>query len=52
MKEYPITLNEFKLFFMRDAGVEYQPYPDWSPEATYAKDDLVVFIYKFRISKK
>lgn len=29
MNEYPVTLNEFKLFFMRDAGLEYQPYPTW-----------------------
>lgn len=27
MIEYPITLDEFKLYFLREAGLEYQPYP-------------------------
>lgn len=27
--KYPVTISEFKLFFMRDAGIEYQPYPTW-----------------------
>lgn len=25
--EYPVTLEEFKLYFLREAGLEYQPYP-------------------------
>lgn len=29
MNKYPVCLDEFKLFFMRDAGIEYQPYPTW-----------------------
>ena len=29
MNKYPVSLEEFKLFFMRDAGIEYQPYPTW-----------------------
>lgn len=27
--KFPITLDEFKLFFLREAGLEYQPYPTW-----------------------
>lgn len=27
MIEYPVTLDEFKLYFLREAGLEYQPYP-------------------------
>lgn len=26
---FPVTLDEFKLFFLREAGLEYQPYPTW-----------------------
>lgn len=29
MKEYPVTLDEFKEYFLREAGIEYQPYPSW-----------------------
>ena len=29
MNKYPVSLDELKLFFMRDAGIEYQPYPTW-----------------------
>lgn len=29
MNEFPITLDEFKSFFLRETGVEYQPYPSW-----------------------
>lgn len=25
--EYPVSLEEFKLYFLREAGLEYQPYP-------------------------
>ena len=28
-QKFPITLEEFKLFFMREAGLEYQPFPTW-----------------------
>ncbi len=48
MKEFPITLPEFKLFFMRDAGVEYQPYPDWMPETIYNKGDKVLYILNYK----
>lgn len=27
---FPVTLNEFKLYFLREAGLEYQPYPTFS----------------------
>ena len=37
-------LDEFKLYFLREAGLEYQPYPNWDFEATYAKDDKVIAI--------
>ena len=36
MIEYPITLDEFKLFFLREAGLEYQPYPTFV-KTTYDK---------------
>lgn len=26
-KEFPVSLAEFKLYFLREAGLEYQPYP-------------------------
>lgn len=26
---YVVTLDEFKLYFLREAGLEYQPYPSW-----------------------
>lgn len=48
MKEFPIKLPEFKLFFMRDAGVEYQPYPDWMPETIYNKGDKVLYILNYK----
>lgn len=41
-------LDEFKLYFLREAGLEYQPYPNWDFEATYAKDDKVVAIVNFK----
>lgn len=48
MTEYPISLAEFKLFFMRDAGIEYQPYPDWEPETAYNEGDFVLHIVGFK----
>lgn len=36
---YPITLDEFKLFFLREAGVEYQPFPSWV-KTVWDKGDL------------
>jgi len=29
MTEFPITLDEFKSFFLRETGIEYQPFPSW-----------------------
>lgn len=26
---YVVTIDEFKLYFLREAGLEYQPYPTW-----------------------
>lgn len=33
---FPITIEEFKSYFMREAGLEYQPYPTWV-KTTYDK---------------
>lgn len=27
--KYPVSLDEFKEYFLREAGIEYQPYPSW-----------------------
>ena len=40
MIEYPITLDEFKLYFLREAGLEYQPYPTFV-KTTYDADQKV-----------
>lgn len=40
MNNYPITLDTFKTYFMREAGLEYQPYPTFV-KTTYDKDDVV-----------
>lgn len=37
--QYPITLDEFKMFFLREAGLEYQPYPTWE-KTTWDKGDV------------
>lgn len=29
MNEYPVSLDEFKSYFLREAGLEYQPYDSW-----------------------
>ena len=44
-----LLLNEFKLYFLREAGLEYQAYPDWNPETTYAKDDRVTAVVNFKV---
>jgi hypothetical protein len=41
-------LDEFKLYFLREAGLEYQPYPNWDFETTYAKDAKVVAVVNFK----
>lgn len=38
--EYPITLDAFKTYFMREAGLEYQPYPTFV-KTVYMKDEYV-----------
>ena len=44
-----LLLNEFKLYFLREAGLEYQAYPDWDIETTYAKGDKVTAIVNFKV---
>ena len=48
MIDYPVALDVFKLYFLREAGLEYQPYPSWDFETTYAKDDKVVAVVNFK----
>lgn len=48
MTDYPITLDEFKLFFMREAGLEYQPYPSYSADEVYNTDDRVIAVVNFK----
>lgn len=47
MNEYPITINEFKLYFLREAGLEYQPFPNWDAETVYNTGDEVVHLVNF-----
>lgn len=47
-EEFPVTLAEFKLYFLREAGLEYQPYPDYDPEAEYTVGDKVVAVVNFQ----
>jgi hypothetical protein len=49
MIEFPVDIDTFKLYFLREAGLEYQAYPNWDPEATYAKDDKVTAIVDFKV---
>lgn len=37
--KFPICLDEFKGFFMREAGLEYQPYPTWT-KTVWDADDI------------
>lgn len=46
--EYPVSLQEFKLYFLREAGLEYQPYEDYDPEKEYAIGDKVVAVVKYQ----
>lgn len=39
---YPITLEEFKSFFIRESGIMYQSYQEWKPSEGY-KAETVVF---------
>lgn len=49
MNDYPVDINMFKLYFQREAGLEYQPYPNWDIDVTYAKDDLVVANVNYKV---
>ncbi len=40
MTEYPISLDEFKLYFLREAGLEYQPYETFV-KTVYSTGDKV-----------
>lgn len=46
--EYPVSLAEFKLYFLREAGLEYQPYANWDAETTYATGDKVVAVVNYQ----
>lgn len=47
--EYPVSLDEFKTFFLREAGIEYQPFPNWDAEKTYSAGDKVIHIVNFKV---
>lgn len=47
---FPISLDEFKSFFLREAGIEYQPYPNWEEGKTYATGDKVLHVVNFKVS--
>lgn len=47
--EYPVSLNEFKTFFLREAGIEYQPYPTWEEGKVYNAGDKVVHVVNFKV---
>ena len=46
---FPVDLQTFKLYFLREAGLEYQAYPNWDPEQTYSKDDKVTAIVNYNV---
>lgn len=48
MNDYPVTLAEFKLYFLREAGLEYQPYETWAENKVYSFEDKVVAIVNFK----
>lgn len=48
-QEFPVTLDEFKTFFLREAGIEYQPFPNWEAEKTYNTGDKVIHIVNFKV---
>lgn len=39
---YVVTIDEFKLYFLREAGLEYQPYPTWV-KTTYDSGVYVMY---------
>lgn len=42
MSEFPVSLDVFKNYFLREAGLEYQPYPSWV-KTTWDKGDWCLF---------
>lgn len=48
MTEYPVSLDTFKTYFMREAGLEYQPYPSYDEEAVYNTDDKVIAVVNYK----
>ena len=40
--EYPVSLEEFKLYFLREAGLQYQPYPTFE-KTTYDAGVCVMY---------
>lgn len=49
MIDYPVDIDTFKLYFLREAGLEYQPYPNWDLDTTYNADDKVLAIVDFKV---
>ena len=47
--DYPVSLDEFKTFFLREAGIEYQPFPNWDAEQAYSAGDKVIHIVNFKV---
>lgn len=47
--EYPVDLPMFKLYFLREAGLEYQPYPMYEEEKIYNKDDRVIALVNYKV---
>lgn len=48
MTEYPVSLDTFKTYFMREAGLEYQPYPSYDEEAVYNTDNKVIAVVNYK----
>lgn len=46
--EYPVSLEEFKLYFLREAGLEYQPYANYDAEKSYETGEKVIAIVKYQ----
>ena len=49
MIEFPVDISTFKLYFLREAGLEYQAYPNWNLETTYAEGDKVTAVVDFKV---
>lgn len=39
---FPVSINEFKGYFLRQAGLEYQPYPTWA-KTTWDEGEYCLF---------